>query len=144
MRRVLQPVLSQKDVDVTIEGTRPAMVNGERFLVRQALSNLIQNAVDFSDAGGAIEISAVKDDGNVTIRVRDHGPGIPEYALDKVFDRFYSLRRPDTGKKSSGLGLAFVREAAVLHGGNVTLTNHDSGGVEAVLTLPVEPARRTY
>ena len=69
--------------------------------------------------------------------VEDNGPGIPEYAVDKVFDRFYSLPRPDTGVKSTGLGLSFVREIAHLHGGEITLTNRAEGGCRAVLVLPV-------
>ena len=65
------------------------------------------------------------------------GPGIPGYALDKIFDRFYSLRRPDTGKKSSGLGLTFVREVASLHGGKIELYNYPEGGAGATMQLPV-------
>lgn len=140
----LQPVLSQKGLRVSVANTEPVMIKGERFLVRQAISNLMQNAIDFSPADSMIAVSVASIGDNVEIRIRDRGPGIPEYALEKVFDRFYSLRRPDTGKKSSGLGLVFAREAAALHGGNVTLHNHPDGGVEAVLTLPVEPARKTY
>ena len=140
----LQPVMSQKGLSVSVESTDPVTIRGERFLVRQALSNLIQNAIDFSPAGGAIAVSVTKQDAKAEVRIRDHGPGIPEYAFEKVFDRFYSLRRPDTGKKSSGLGLVFVREAAVLHGGDATLRNHPEGGVEAILTLPAEPVRKRY
>jgi two-component system sensor histidine kinase CreC len=70
--------------------------------------------------------------------VRDHGPGIPDYALDRVFDKFYSLRRPDSGRKGTGLGLAFVKEIAVLHRGRAQLGNHPDGGAEARLVLPLE------
>lgn len=71
------------------------------------------------------------------ITVRDHGPGIPDYADDKVFERFYSLARPHSQKKSTGLGLAFVKEIASLHGGKVTLRNAGDGvGAVATLTLP--------
>ncbi len=72
------------------------------------------------------------------ITVRDHGPGIPDYADDKVFERFYSLARPHSQKKSTGLGLAFVKEIASLHGGKVTLRNAGDGvGAVAVLALPL-------
>jgi two-component system sensor histidine kinase CreC len=60
---------------------------------------------------------------------------VPDYAADRVFERFYSLRRPRTGQKSSGLGLTFVREVAELHGGGVTLTNDPAGGAVARLVL---------
>jgi two-component system sensor histidine kinase CreC len=68
--------------------------------------------------------------------VTDRGPGIPDYADEKVFEKFYSLARPDTQKKSTGLGLAFVKEIAELHQGRVTLVNGAGGGAVATLSLP--------
>jgi two-component system sensor histidine kinase CreC len=68
--------------------------------------------------------------------VRDHGQGIPDYARARVFEKFFSLQRPDTGKKSTGLGLNFVRVVAVLHQGEVNLENCLEGGVCVTLTLP--------
>jgi len=62
---------------------------------------------------------------------------VPDYALARVFERFYSLPRPVTGKKSTGLGLALVREIAHLHGGDATLANRPEGGVRAVLWVPI-------
>jgi len=69
--------------------------------------------------------------------VRDHGPGIPEYAEDKVFEKFYSLARPHSNKKSTGLGLSFVKEIAELHHGRVSLKNAAGGGALAALSLPL-------
>jgi two-component system, OmpR family, sensor histidine kinase CreC len=69
--------------------------------------------------------------------VRDHGPGIPEYAVEKVFEKFYSLARPHSRKKSTGLGLPFVREIASLHHGRIELDNAEDGGVIATLSLPL-------
>ncbi len=60
--------------------------------------------------------------------VRDRGQGIPDYAKDKVFEKFYSLARPHSHKKSTGLGLAFVKEIAALHRGRIELTNAPRGG----------------
>ena len=64
----------------------------------------------------------------------DNGCGIPDYALERIFERFYSLPRED-GHKSSGLGLAFVREVARLHHGDINLHNRPEGGVVATLRL---------
>jgi two-component system sensor histidine kinase CreC len=72
----------------------------------------------------------------VTITVTDEGPGIPDYALDRIFDRFYSLGRPDSGRKSTGLGLNLVREVAATHGGTVRVVNRPEGGALAELSLP--------
>ena len=72
--------------------------------------------------------------------VTDTGPGVPDYALSQAFDRFYSLPRPDSGRKSTGLGLALVREIAHLHGGDASLANRPEGGAVATLWVPLEPA----
>lgn len=112
------------------------IVYGEPFLLRQAVSNLLDNAIDFSLAGGEIEFSVESHEGDHTLLIRDQGAGIPEYALSRVFERFYSLARPGTQRKSTGLGLPFVHEVASLHGGGVTLENAPQGGVVARLTLP--------
>jgi len=68
--------------------------------------------------------------------VRDQGPGIPDFAEGKVFEKFYSLARPATAKKSTGLGLSFVKEIAELHHGRATLKNQPGGGAVATLSLP--------
>ncbi len=114
----------------------PTRVSGSRFLLRQAVANLIDNAADFSPAGGTLEIALGDGDGQVHLRIRDHGPGIPDYALPRLFERFYSVPRPDSGERSSGLGLNLVQEVARLHGGGIELGNHPDGGAEARLSLP--------
>ena len=69
--------------------------------------------------------------------VEDEGPGIPDFARQRVFEKFFSLRRPHTGEKSTGLGLNFVKEIAELHGGSIRLENRQSKGARAILTLPM-------
>lgn len=113
-----------------------AKVTGEAFLLRQAISNLLDNAIAFSPDGGKVSVALESRGDRHALIVRDQGCGIPEYALPRVFERFYSLARPGTQRKSSGLGLPFVREVAELHGGGVKLRNLPEGGVEAVLELP--------
>jgi two-component system sensor histidine kinase CreC len=105
-----------------------AKLQGERVLLREALVNLLQNALDFSPAGGVVKLNATVQDGRVTFSVEDNGPGVPDYALSRVFERFYSLPRPGTSRKSTGLGLALVREIAHLHGGDADLRNKSSTG----------------
>jgi two-component system sensor histidine kinase CreC len=112
-------------------------VEGDPFLLRRALGNLLDNAIAFSPQGSEIEIAAERDGDAVLIAVRDRGPGVPDYAHERIFERFYSLARPDTGLRSSGLGLPFVREVARLHGGSVALRNREGGGAEATLRLPL-------
>ncbi|WP_407352272.1 two-component system sensor histidine kinase CreC [Luteimonas sp. R10] len=112
-------------------------VPGDPFLLRQLLVNLLDNAIDFAPPGSAIEASLRREDRSVRVDVTDRGPGVPDYARDRVFERFYSLPRPDGGSRSSGIGLAFVAEVAQLHGGSVRLDDRDGGGTVATVVLPL-------
>jgi len=125
-----------KELGIEIAGAQGAQVRGEAFLVELALSNLLDNAIDFSPVGGRIQVAIEATAAWVTVIVKDQGPGIPEYAAGRIFEPFYSLPRPATGKKSTGLGLSFVREVAELHGGSIQVRNGVRGGVEARLEFP--------
>ena len=125
-----------KSIKLDFKADGEFYVLGDYFLLQRALTNLIENAIDFSRIGGEIQVTTLSIGKLCKIKVRDFGQGIPEYALDRIFEKFYSLRRPDSGQKSTGLGLPFVREIAHLHGGEVVLANHVGGGVIAAFTLP--------
>lgn len=135
----LMPLVSTRGQHLKLDGSATAEVRGDPFLVRQAVVNLLTNAIEFTQPGGTITATVQESDRSVSLVVQDNGPGIPDYALQRVFERFYSLPRPDTGKKSSGLGLSLVHEVAILHGGEVTLANTHEGGGVARLTLPRTP-----
>ena len=111
-------------------------VDGDALLLRQALGNLLDNAIDFSPEGGAIVLRIQARDDKAVITVTDNGVGIPDYAQERLFERFYSLSRPD-GAKSTGLGLPFVREAIALHKGSVSVANGEPAGVVAIVELPI-------
>jgi two-component system, OmpR family, sensor histidine kinase CreC len=120
-------------------------MTGDPLLLRQAIDNLVRNAIDFSPDGGLITVTGQPVGSSLQIVVQDQGPGIPDYALEHVFDRFYSLPRPHSGRKSTGLGLNFVREVVQLHGGLVTVSSHGGsrgGGTTATLRLPRRLVRR--
>jgi two-component system sensor histidine kinase CreC len=136
VRSAAQAVAVARSVALTFEVPAEVRVRGERFLLEQCLGNLVQNALEFTPAGGTVRVQARPENGTVIIVVEDTGSGVPDYALAKVFDRFYSLPRPDTGRKSSGLGLSIAREVARLHGGAVMLENRSEGGARATLVLP--------
>ncbi|KGM57144.1 histidine kinase [Lysobacter arseniciresistens ZS79] len=131
--------LAQRGVSLQVEADAPAPVAGDRFLLRQALANLVDNALDFAPDGSVVELAAQARGGDVVVEVRDRGPGVPDYALPRVFERFYSLPRPGGGSRSSGLGLCFVAEVATLHGGSPALESRDGGGTLARLVLPAAP-----
>ena len=114
-----------------------AKVEGDPFLLRRAVSNLLDNAIDFSPPGAEVALALHVGAREARITVRDHGQGIPDYAREQVFEKFYSLARPHSQKKSTGLGLAFVKEIAGLHRGRIALDNAPRGGAIATLSLPL-------
>ena len=115
-----------------------AIIHGETFLLTQAIRNLLQNALDFTPEHGQIHIELTIDAQSLQIAIHNQGEPIPDYALHRLFERFYSLPRPATGQKSTGLGLALTRTMLELHGGSVSLANHAEGGVEAKVCLPLD------
>ncbi len=131
-----QPLLMAKNITVTLNIAKPVEINADRFWLHQAVANLIQNAIEFSRPRGSIAVSTRSDGQSVQLLIEDSGIAIPDYALDKIFDKFYSLKRPDSGRKSTGLGLNLVRQVALLHNGAIQLKNRTPQGVQAVLTLP--------
>jgi two-component system sensor histidine kinase CreC len=143
----VQPAAAARGLKVVLEeGPDEATVQGDPFLLQRAVSNLVDNALDFSPAGGTVTLALRRTARHAEVTVRDRGPGIPDYAGDKVFEKFYSLARPQSRKKSTGLGLPFVKEIAELHEGRVSLVNvvdGAEGGALATLCLPLgeaEPA----
>ena len=127
---------SSRSVTLRLLDGGEGVVQGERFLLLQAVTNLVQNALEFTPGGGAIHVGVDADGPMVRVTVEDTGPGVPDYALPRLCEPFYSLPRPDTGRRSTGLGLSIVREIARLHGGVVSLGNRPGGGARAILRLP--------
>ncbi|SPA13231.1 sensory histidine kinase [Cupriavidus taiwanensis] len=137
----LEPRARQRGVALQCEaeaapGPAAGHVAGDPFLLRQAIANLLDNAIDFAPPGTAVTVRLQRRGAALAIAVADQGPGIPDYALPRVFERFYSLPRPHGADKSTGLGLCFAREVATLHDGDVTLANRPGGGALAELVLP--------
>ena len=110
---------------------------GEPFLLRQALGNLLENALDFTPARGVLRLRAERVGEQIEFRLFNQAEAIPDYALPRLSERFYSLPRPDSGRKSTGLGLNFVEEVVKLHGGAMSIGNVE-GGVEVSLRLPAD------
>lgn len=132
---LIAPKLERRGVTIVVSGA-DGTAQGDPFLLRQAVLNLLDNAADFSPDHGSIEVEIRHHDGRWTLTVADRGPGLPDYALGRAFERFYSLPRPGGGSRSSGLGLSFVAQVAALHGGSASLANRPDGGAVATLELP--------
>ncbi|WP_066734521.1 sensor histidine kinase [Cupriavidus sp. D384] len=109
-------------------------VRADAALLREALANLVHNAIQYSGRGSRITLSAAQRDGRALLVVEDDGPGIPENEREKVFARFY--RRVENTEPGSGLGLAITREMAARFGGKVTLRDATQGrGLRAELSF---------
>ena len=118
---------------VTITGQALRPLVGKPQALKRCLTNLIANAVKFGTRAEVL----IADGADLVIRVRDHGPGIPEEELERVFEPFYRLessRNRDSG--GTGLGLTIARDLAQAHGGSLLLANLAGGGLEATLRLP--------
>jgi len=120
---------------VDAPSTLSAMLDPDR--IRQAIDNLVDNALRFSPTGCDITLAARAHDKDLELEVADHGPGFPADFLPHVFERF---RRPDSSRSrnegGAGLGLAIVMTIAVAHGGTATAVNRPEGGASVRLVLP--------
>jgi two-component system sensor histidine kinase CreC len=136
----LSKILDERKVSLRLEGMTETAALGEALLLHQALRNLLDNAIDFANQDSEVVVSLAKEDGHVVVRIHNSGPAIPDFAKDRLFERFYSLPRPGSGRRSQGLGLPFVREVTELHGGTISLRNETREGAEGVTatwTLPL-------
>ncbi len=136
IKKRLNPLLLIRDIELTIQGNTHCNMTGDANLIDQAIMNIIQNSIDFSPSGSAITLEINSNHSGTTFEIYDTGTGIPDYALDRIFERFYSLKRPGNGRKSSGLGLSLVREIVLLHQGEISVKNHSGGGAIAKLFFP--------
>lgn len=116
-----------------------AQVQGDAELLELAIANLMDNAIDFSPPGCAVDLAVWADAEGVHLRVRDQGPGVEDFALPRLGERFFSTQRPappgEPVRKGSGLGLAIVREVMSLHRGRMHFANAQPG-LAAEIVLP--------
>lgn len=133
----LEPRLRLKALRVRDELGQGPLTSGDPFLIGQALQNLLDNAIDFSPPQGELWLRLQRVDGALEWSLRDQGPGIPEYARDRIFERFYSLPRGEGQDKGTGLGLCLVKEVSELHGGQLWVeTVSDPAGCLVRWRLP--------
>ena len=108
--------------------------------LREAVDNLVSNAIKYSALGGKIDLSVVRSDGALLIRVRDNGAGLLPEDLNRLFGRFQRLSaKPTGGESSTGLGLSIVKRIVELHGGTIAADSAGSGqGTTFTITLPAD------
>ncbi|UJR83852.1 ATP-binding protein [Sandaracinus amylolyticus] len=114
-----------------------AQVRGDGELLRRAVENVLRNAVRFTAEGSAVEVEVEAEEHDVEVRVRDHGPGVPEHALRDLFAPFFRVHADrDRRTGGVGLGLAITERAIAAHGGTVRAVNAEGGGLRITLRLP--------
>jgi heavy metal sensor kinase len=131
-------LMEEKSLQLLLEGDETAHVEGDYLFLRQALVNIIHNAVKYSPAGEAIAVR-VRQSGSssVTVEIRDKGPGIPLEDQPKVFDRFYRVDKARWRESGgAGLGLSIAKWAVEAHGGTITLESRPDSGCVFAITLP--------
>jgi signal transduction histidine kinase len=124
----ISPALAETEHDL--------MCFGDPYLLQTALDNLVRNAIRFSPSGERVEVTVNEEDEHAIIRVRDHGPGVPEQQLETIFDRFAQADEEQRHGRGSGLGLEIARSIAELHGGSVGARNRHPGA-EFMIRLPL-------
>ncbi|MGJ7916645.1 sensor histidine kinase [Massilia sp. LXY-6] len=120
------------DVDAPV----PVTVSGAPDLLWSAVENIVRNAVKHGGAAGAIEVALHPEDGSVHIEVLDRGPGIAEEHLGQIFEPFFRSNPAQNNVDGHGLGLAIAKRVVETHGGRITASNRDGGGLRVTITLP--------
>jgi two-component system, OmpR family, sensor histidine kinase TctE len=132
----LVPEALSRRMDLGFEGNGPATIRGRRYLVREMIANLVDNAMRYGAPGGTVTVSVAKPEpGSVRLSVEDDGPGIPSDERGHVFERFYRI--PGSAGEGAGLGLSIVREIARGHGATVRLLDRRGGrGLRVEVVFP--------
>lgn len=127
-------------VTISIRCTSSQTINVNPSLMEQAIVNLLDNAIKYSNRGGTVEISADIDNGLIAIRVTDHGCGIERIHLPRLFERFYRVDRARSRELGgTGLGLSIVKHIASVHSGRVSVDS--SPGIGSVFTISIPRQR---
>jgi signal transduction histidine kinase len=121
-----EPLAQSKSVAIALAAPRPALVRGDEDLLREAISNLVDNAIKFTPEGGGVRIVAAAANGRATVEVSDSGCGVPPQDREDIFRRFYRGAR-DGAVQGYGLGLSIVAAVAKLHGFCLTVEDNAPG-----------------
>ena len=137
MLSIVGPVAAGKQITIEAPPDGTMLVHADRLLLYQALSNLVTNAIKYSPTGTTVQINVANGHGRLLFQVADQGFGIPADEVSKIFEKFYRRGNKETREQSGfGLGLAFVKEVAIRHGGDVTVESEVGKGSVFTLWIP--------
>jgi len=135
----IQPTLTRHSLIYRDPGT-PVMIEGDALRLEQVLQNLLQNAVKYSPAGGLVTLQVEQQGQVVCLAVSDQGIGIPQHALQRVFQRFYRASEGVSGGiEGLGIGLYVVKEIVTLHSGTIAVESTEGVGSTFTICLPLAP-----
>jgi signal transduction histidine kinase len=135
-----RPLLDKKEQRIEVDAPEYVAVSGDPDRLREAIDNLVSNAIKYSPIGGSIRIWAGRSGDDTVIRVSDNGPGLSPEDMGRLFGRFQRLSaKPTAGESSTGLGLSIVKRIVELHGGQITAESLGPGsGTTFTIALPSE------
>lgn len=128
-------VIQQKNLLIQTTFQGDTQIAAEPFWLGQALANLLDNAISFTPSGQQIRLETQASATHLVLSVHNQGSAIPDYAIAHIFERYYSLPRPDTGQKSTGLGLTLVKEVLDKHQAHIHISNSPQGVLVQVSLL---------
>ena len=129
----------EKHLQLRLEGTKPAEIDGDPLRLKQIVVNLVDNAIKYTPPGGSVSVSTYPQDGKVVLEVADTGIGIPENATSQIFDRFFRVDKARSRQLGgTGLGLAIVKSICTAYNGSVTVKSGEGTGAVFRVELPLE------
>jgi signal transduction histidine kinase len=140
-----RPLAERKQQSLRVSAPEKLVVNGDVDRMREAIDNILSNAIKYTPVGGEIEVAVAGEGDEAVVRVRDTGPGLSPEDLSRLFGRFQRLSaKPTGGETSTGLGLSIAKRIVDLHGGRISAECTGSGaGTTFALVLPLDVSLRT-
>jgi signal transduction histidine kinase len=137
VRDYYEAAAAEADVTLSLNSVEKIAVGVDKGLFRQAIGNLVANALAHTPAGGTVTLGAEIQRDDLRIEVSDTGAGIPAEDLPRVFDRFYRVDKSRSSQGGVGLGLAIVKGIAVLHGGRTEIQSEVGKGTRVAVLIPI-------
>lgn len=138
MRR-LRPIAQRRDVQLVYESLRPVTASVDEVKLTLALSNLVENAIKYNKEHGFVKVTLDADHQFFTVKVEDSGVGIPEDALEHIYERFYRVDKSRSREiGGTGLGLAITKSAILMHRGSIKVSSIEGEGTDFTVKIPLK------
>jgi two-component system phosphate regulon sensor histidine kinase PhoR len=134
----MEPMAREKQISIEINFPEDMLyVYGDRDKFKQMMINLMDNGIKYTNSGGNLWVSAIKDDKNIIIAVEDNGIGVPEDDIPRLFERFYRVDKGRSRKMGgTGLGLAIVKHVVMIFNGDISVSSAFGKGTRFTINLP--------